>query len=175
MADGWTDEQRREAKRQLLEEDYAELLRQCLGDEVAFIKRIRNRTGLYVSFKDGTGLYDNGDNIRVVGCSPALAAYRLVATAVAKNWTAVSFSGSREFVMEAMRIAMQNGLRVVPKDSGQAAMLDEVMNERSGVGGGVAPQPVPASNLPQRIDTSKLAANKPSRQGVRQGPRSRRR
>jgi hypothetical protein len=175
VADGWTDEQRREAKRQLLEEDYAELLRQCLGDEIAFIKLIRNRTGLYVSFKDGGGLYDNGDYIRVVGCSPASAACRLVATAIAKNWTAVSFSGSREFVMEAMRIAMQNGLRVVPKDSGQAAMLDEVMSERSGVGGGVAPLPAPTPNILPRIDTSKLAANKPSRQGGRQGSRNRRR
>ena len=173
VADGWTDEQRREARRQVLEDDYAELLRQCLGDEVAFIRLIRNRASLYVSFKDGSGLYDNGDSIRVVGCSPELAAYRLVATAVAKRWTAVSFSGSREFVMEAMRMAMQNGLRVVPKDSGQAEMLVEVMNERSGVGGGVAPQPTPKPA--PRIDTSKLAANKPSRQGGRQGPRNRRR
>ena len=178
VAEIWNDEQRREARRQMLDEKYKDMLRQSFGDEVAFIRVNRKRPSLYVSFKDGASLYDDGDHMRIVGGDNDLAARRIVAAAIAKHWTAISFSGNREFVMEAMRMAMQYGLQVIPKNPDQAAMLEEVMKERSNMGGSesVTPSPTPVqSPTPKpapRIDMSKLANLRSSK--VANSPKGRR-
>lgn len=176
-AEHWTEERRREAKRLVLEEEYVERLRQLFHeDELAFIRRNRRKARLQIRFKDGANLYYDGDRLAIKDKNDLSAARRLVALAAEKGWTSISLSGNPVFVKEAMRLAMQNGMQVIPKNPEQAAMLDEVLKEGSGVVGGLVPRPLPAAQpkpMPG-LDLTKLAAFRNNSQKT-QGPKSRRR
>jgi hypothetical protein len=176
-AEDWNEDRRREAKRLLLEEEFIERLRQIFQeDELAFIRRNRRKARLQIRFKDGSSLYDEGDRLAIKDKNDVRAARRLVALAAEKGWTSVSLSGNSVFVKEAMRLAMQNGMQVIPKNPEQAAMLEEVLKEGSSMAGGSGQRPVPAPsapahNPPPQIDMSRLAALRKSNANRRSGPK----
>lgn len=183
VAEPWNAEQRREARRQLLDDEYRDMLQRLFGNDVASIRRNRKRPSMQIRFKDGASLHDEGDRLRIDDKDDQSAARRLVAAAVAKGWTAVSVRGNPQFVKEAMRQAMANGIQVLPLDAAQAEMLDEVMRERSSMGGAASPRPAPAPapapvQMPKTappIDMNKLAAMRQSNANRRAGPKMRRR
>lgn len=177
------EEQRQAARRRLLDDEYREQLRERFKDEIAFIRRNRKRPSLNFRFKDGSSLHDHGDRLQTDCKDEQTAARRLVIAAVAKGWTTVTFRGNAVFVKEAMREAMKNGLQIATTDAAQAALLDEVMQERSGIAGAgnpqpaaqAAPAPSPTPKPPPPIDMGKLATMRQQRTGgQKSGPKMRR-
>lgn len=169
----WNEEKKKEAKRLLLEEEYIEQLRILFRDEeLAYIRRNRRKGQLQIRFKDGSSIYDEGNKLRLNDRNPYRAARRLVGLAAEKGWTSISVSGSDVFVREAMRLAIQNGMRVIPQNSYQAAMLDEVMKEVSDGGSGNRPTPVQQPKPVAGLDLGKLASFRNSKKP--QGPKLRR-
>lgn len=178
------DEQRQAARRRLLDDEYRDHLRERFKDEIAFIRRNRKRPSLNFRFKDGSSLHDHGDSLQTDCRDEQTAARRLVAAAVAKGWTTITFRGNAGFVKEAMREAMKNGLQIATTDAAQAALLDEILQERSGVAGAgnpqpaaqAAPTPSPTPKAAPPIDVGELAAMRQQRSGgQKSGPKMRRR
>ncbi len=178
------EEQRQAARRRLLDDEYRDHLRERFKDEIAFIRRNRKRPSLNFRFKDGSSLHDHGDRLQIDCKDEQTAARRLVIAAVAKGWTTLTFRGNAVFVKEAMREAMNNGLQVATTDAAQAALLDEVMKESSGIAGGgnpqpaahAAPAPSPTPKAAPPIDMGKLATMRQQRtSGQKSGPKMRRR
>ena len=114
---------------------YEEQLRGLLGDEV---KNIWRKPGVLVVYtNDGGRINDTGGRIQAFSMSDRDAARRVVQVAMAKGWTAISLTGSPLFIAEAMRYAVSQGLRVVPKNEAEKAILASIIGE----GGTVEPVP----------------------------------
>lgn len=182
-AEPWDAEKHTAERRRLLDDAYRNALHERFGEDVVSIRRNRTGPSLHIKYRDGVSLHDYGARMNIDDRNPISAARRLVAAAVAKGWTAITFRGKPEFVKEAMREAMANGIRVVPTDEAQMALLAEVLEEQSGVGGAVAPQPAPAPaptpaptpvpKIPSQINVNKLAAMR--QRNPKSGPKMRRR
>ena len=86
-----------------------------------------NRVTLF--FKDRSKLVDNGDQIQAHGGTDAEAALRIVALAKLKQWQKVTFSGNQNFIQEAMRQAIMNGLEVEAEGEEQKKILLKIQND----------------------------------------------
>lgn len=170
-AEPWSEKRRREERRKLVEESYRNSVLGYFWNEVESHYFSQRAPSFRILFKDGCVLRDEGDRIRVGDDDDAQAARRLVSAAVAKRWTMISFSGSHFFVKEAMRLAIMNGMEVVPKDEQQGEWLEEVLSERSGVSGGMVGKlgTTPAPNHLPALDTNKLAGMRRQGPGRRSG------
>lgn len=132
-ADILSDKQRREVRRFIAEEDYAQMARTILGD--SFTRAHRHAGGMTLYFRDPGRITDRGDRLQVMGgMDDALAAKRVVALAVApgRGWKSISFSGSARFVELAMREALDHRLAIVAKNEEQKAILARLIAERQG-------------------------------------------
>lgn len=156
-AETLSERQLRELRRFTLSPEYEQSLRAALGNEIKHIHRTPR--GLVIYTTDGGRLNDNGDRIVAYKMNPNDAARRSVEIAAAKGWQAIQFEGSPEFVKAAMRYAVQQGIRVVPQDEAQKAMLVEILAEGQGSSGlSAAPLPAPSA----RPAPSPLPASVPS-------------
>lgn len=132
-ADILSDKQRREVRRFIADEDYAQMARTILGD--SFTRAHRHAGGMTLYFRDPGRITDRGDRLQVMGgMDDALAAKRVVALAVApgRGWKSISFSGSARFVELAMREALDHRLAIVAKNEEQKAILARLIAERQG-------------------------------------------
>lgn len=142
---GELDEKRkRDFKRRLLEESYQQQLSDMLAAELAYVRK--SRQSLEISFKDGGKVFDDGDRVRAYGDDDEASARRVVQLCKAKGWGAVKFQGNDGFLRAAMREAVAAGLKVVPADDHQAALLEEVIREQAGQAIGLRCEPV--SDIP---------------------------
>jgi len=106
---------------------YEEQLREILGDEV---KNIWRKPGVLVIYTNNGGrINDTGSRIQAFGMSDRDAARLVVQAAMAKGWVALSFTGSSRFCAEAMRYAISQGLRVVPRNEAEKAILVSILSE----------------------------------------------
>lgn len=152
-ADILNDRQRREVRRFIAEENYAQMAKTILGD--SFTRAHRHPGGMTLYFRDSGRITDRGDRLQVTGgMDDVLAAKRVVALAVApgRGWKSISFSGSARFVELAMREALDHRLAIVAKDEEQKAILARLIAERQGGMGAnsgptAAAQPTPADPL----------------------------
>lgn len=132
-ADVLNDKQRRQVRRFIAEEDYAQRVRAVLGD--SFTRAHRHSGGMTLYFRDPGRIADRGDRLQVMGgMDDALAAKRVVALAVApgRGWKSISFTGSARFVELGMREALDQKLAIVAKDEEQKAILARLIAERQG-------------------------------------------
>lgn len=132
-ADILNDKQRRQVRRFIAEEDYAQRARAILGN--SFTRAHRHSGGMTLYFRDPGRITDRGDRLQVMGgMDDALAAKRVVALAVApgRGWKSISFTGSARFVELAMREALHHQLAIVAKDEEQKAILARLIAERQG-------------------------------------------
>lgn len=132
-ADQLNDKQRRQVRRFIAEDDYAQRARAVLGE--SFTRAHRHSGGMTLYFRDPGRITDRGDRLQVMGgMDDALAAKRVVALAVApgRGWKSISFTGSARFVELAMREALDHQLAIVAKDEQQQAILARLIAERQG-------------------------------------------
>lgn len=83
-------------------------------------------------------LADHGDKIVALGAKPdqdALNAQRIVALARQRNWRAIKFSGTDQFVELAMREAMRWCITIHAQGEAQAATLARLVAEKQGAMG----------------------------------------
>jgi hypothetical protein len=85
-------------------------------------------------FKDSTKLLgkleDHGHKLTAIEFRSAkAAAFNIVSESKAKNWSSIQFSGSDEFVRHAITYAVQNGIRVKPKNPEQTKILKKVKTD----------------------------------------------
>lgn len=151
-AEALTEKQRRERRRQLLDQEYQDMLRSKLGDWVRHIHA--HPGGLTLYAHDYGYIKDSGDSITAHGMNTARSADRLIDLAIAKGWGSVVLRGNEFFLREAMAIAVRRGLPVQPLDDYQLAIWLEVQQGGSGaVDNGLAPQPsaAPTPSNPDAI------------------------
>lgn len=139
LAEQISEKKKRERRRYIVSEDYEHQIRMVLTDRIKEIKRFNDAVLIYLT---PTGyLRDKGDSIYANGVSDLDAALAIVDLACARGWTTVKFTGSDEFLRCAMQLALTRGLTVVPRDEGQARILEEVRVRLN-------PQPVPSNLQP---------------------------
>lgn len=119
-----SDRRSREMRRVSREPDYQSRMKKLFGEEVRGIKVLPR--GAVVYFKDGGQLRDDGVRFAVSHMTEADAARRLVKSALDRGWTSAVFTGSDQFLREAFRDALDNGLDIHPTNSHQARILAEV-------------------------------------------------
>lgn len=117
---------KREARRNVFTPDYEQRLRSLWGDS---FRPFPHGRGLVLYFDKPKQIRDDGSQVSARGMDHKEAAQKLVAIALAKGWTGVSFTGEQAFVKEAIRQAMLAGLEVVASDISQVALIDEVKAE----------------------------------------------
>jgi hypothetical protein len=139
---------RREMRRATQEPSYQERLALLFGDD--FVRAFRHPRGAVLYFKQAGQIRDDGDKLTVVGLmEEALAAQRIVALAIDREWPSISFSGSGSFVEKAMREAVKNGMKVVAKDDRQQRILTRILAERQGgEASSEGPKPIPPGAVP---------------------------
>jgi len=135
---------RREMRRAIQERSYEERMTLLFGDD--FLRAFRHPRGAVLYFKQSGQIRDDGDKLSVVGpMEETLAAHRVVALAIDRQWPSISFTGSGSFVEKAMREALKNGMRVVAKDDRQQRILARILAERQGgAASSAGPKPMPA-------------------------------
>lgn len=130
FAEPVSERKKRERRRYIVWEGYEPEIRSALGDRVKEIKRFNDAVLIYLN---PTGyLRDKGDSIYANSMSDLDAAQAIVDLAFTRGWTTVRFTGSDEFLRCAMRLALTRGLQVIPRDDGQAAILNEVVARMAG-------------------------------------------
>ncbi|MCX7143760.1 MAG: hypothetical protein NT123_22500 [Proteobacteria bacterium] len=101
-----------------------------IWDEVRHIYRAGS--GLVIYTKDGGRLHDNGDRIVAYKMAPKEAARRIIELCNLRAWKSISLSGSPEFVLEGMKLALSQGIRIVPTSKMQEEMLLALLAAQSG-------------------------------------------
>lgn len=128
-----TERKRRDLKRLTVEDDYEPLMRHLFGPELSHIYKHAGGAVLYFP-PEKQRIADAGHTLTAMGgMSDALAARRIVTIAKSRGWPSISFTGSPRFVELAMREALDQGIRVVPKGPEQQAILEKIMAERQGL------------------------------------------
>lgn len=142
-AEQLTDTQRRNLRRSIVENDYAQRMQTVLGDDLTRVYKHAHGATLY--FKQPGRIADQGDRLTVMGgMDEKLAAQRVVALACEKRWQTISFTGSASFVERAMREALKQHLTVVASTDAQMDILARIMAERrGGMGNAAGPAPLP--------------------------------
>ena len=136
------DKKRREMRRAIRDPNYDQMVANLLG--AGFKHVYHHQRGAVIYTTDGGRIHDYGDRLTVAHMDNKVAAQRMVALAVARGWTAIVFTGSNDFIREAMQEAIAQGLPVRPKDAMQQAILQEIMDSNYGAAG-VAAMPAEAT------------------------------
>ena len=112
---------------QALKNEYANALfdKQIEFKELKYV----DREAGFIKFNNGGLLTISDSKVTASGMSNQDAAENVVKSAVAKDWEAVSFNGSDEFIAEATKQALVNGLQVNAKDKHQQKIIERVTNE----------------------------------------------
>ncbi len=118
---------KRDSKRSLTEPNYEQWIRSLFGDEIRSVYHHAGGTVIY--FDRPQELRDEGHQVTARNMSVQDAAQKMVAIAVARAWTHISFTGSDDFVRAAVKQAMAKGLKVVPANVMQMGLIDEVRAE----------------------------------------------
>lgn len=130
-AEQLTDVQRRNLRRAMVEDDYAQRMQTVLGDDLTRVYKHAHGATLY--FKQSGRIADQGDRLTVMGgMDEKLAAQRVVTLACEKQWATITFTDSASFVERAMREALKQHLTVVASSRAQMDILAKVMAERQG-------------------------------------------
>lgn len=104
--------ERRELRRQLLDDDYLNLLRIHFSEAVRFVRR--GAKGITLHFKDGGRVQDFGDRVAAYAMPSASAAAALIDLAIMKGWPSVVLTGNEAFLKAAFAAALARGLIVQP-------------------------------------------------------------
>ncbi|MCK9258713.1 MAG: relaxase/mobilization nuclease domain-containing protein [Azoarcus sp.] len=105
--------ERRELRRQLLDEEYLNLLRIHFSESVLYVRK--GSKGITLHFKDGGRVQDFGDRVSAYAMPSASAAAALIDLAIMKGWPSVVLTGNEAFLKEAFSIALARGLMVQPR------------------------------------------------------------
>lgn len=138
------DKKRREMRRAIRDPNYDQMVANIIGP--AFKHVYHHQTGAVIYTTDGGRIHDYGDRLTVAHMDNKMAAQRMIALAVARGWTAIVFTGSNDFIREAMQEAVAQGLPVRPKDAMQQAILQEIMDDNYGAAGVAA---IPDEVMPE--------------------------
>lgn len=133
--------ERRELRRQLLDEEYLNLLRIHFSESVRYVRR--GAKGITLHFKDGGRVQDFGDRVSAYAMPSASAAAALIELAIMKGWPSVVLTGNEAFLKEAFSIALARGLMVQPRPD-QIEVFTAVQREyqerkRGKTGASIAP------------------------------------
>lgn len=139
------DTLRRDQRRALLTPQYTQAMREAFGESLRNIHAHNGGAVLY--FDKPKALRDDGTRITAHHMNHREAAELMVRAALAKQWKSVTFTGHQDFVRAAMLKALQAGLTVVPADTMQAGMLDEVKAQLCVQAVTLAGRPVQLSRL----------------------------
>ena len=107
------DSVRRNYKREILEKEYQQLIRDTFAAQVKFVRRSGSR--LILNFYNGGRVVDSGDKVTAHAMPSAQAAEAVIELAILKGWDSVVLTGNDEFLKEAFTIALTKGLAVQPK------------------------------------------------------------
>lgn len=131
-----SEKKRRDMRRSIRDPGYDQLIAALIGPQ--HLKHIHHhQRGAVIYTNDGGRLHDDGDKLTAYGyhMEHAVAAQRMVSIAVARGWTSIVFTGPEDFVREAMKEALAQGLPVRAKGELQQAILQELLDaERGAVG-----------------------------------------
>lgn len=151
-----SERKRRDMRRAIHDPDYERLIRSIFGADLKHVHRHPRGAAIYTT--DGGRIQDEGDKLTAYNMEHRLAARRMVELAIAKGWTSIVFSGPEEFVREAMREAMSQGLLVQPNGPDQKAIMQEILDAGRGAVGFVPeptpetkPEPEPLSDQPMSL------------------------
>lgn len=131
VADELTVRKRRDIRRLTVEKGYEKNVRAILGSELTRV--YIHPQGAVLYFREAGSIADAGDNLTARDGMPEdLAAKRIVALAMSRNWESITFTGSPFFVETAMRLAMSHGLAIKAKGPEQEALLAQLEAEKRG-------------------------------------------
>lgn len=139
------DKHKRDQKRELLTPQYTQAMREAFGEQLRHVHAHKGGAVLY--FDKPKALRDDGTNVTAHNMGHEEAAQLIVRAALAKQWKSVTFTGPPAFVRAAMLKAIQAGLTVVPADTMQAGVLDEVKAQLCVQAVKLAGQPIQLSKL----------------------------
>jgi hypothetical protein len=131
-----TKEQQRKMRRCIVEDIYSQQIAALFGQEVTRVYRHAGGATLY--FRGAGRIADRGHKLMAVGGMPVeMAAERIVLMAVSppKCWKTISFTGSDDFVLHAMREAYKHRIDIVAVGPTQQEILARVIAERQGAVG----------------------------------------
>ena len=154
VAEELTERRRREVRRIPHDDPYEVALQQLFPLDPPIVRRYpRVVVLIFRQPQPHPGrLADHGDKILALGARPdqdALNAQRIVALAQHRNWRAIKFLGSDQFVELAMREAMRFRMTIHAQGEGQAAILAKLVAEKRGAMGSNAG---PAVTAPPAFD-----------------------
>jgi hypothetical protein len=139
------DKQRKHIRRITSDPAYEQIVKQSLGDQLAWISK--TEVGPVLFFRDAGQIVDGGDNLVTLGgMDDVLAAKRIVAMAIhpQRGWKSITFTGSPSFLDLAFREALDHNLPIHTAGEQQAVILAKIMAERAG---GMGATTGPAQNI----------------------------
>jgi hypothetical protein len=144
-----SEKKRRDMRRAIREPGYDQLVASLIGPH--HIKHVHHhQRGAVIYTTDGGRLHDDGDKLTAYHMEHKVAAQRMVAMAIARGWTSIVFTGPEEFVREAMKEALAQGLPVRAKGELQQAILQELLDaERGATGIASSSEAMPEEPTPQ--------------------------
>ena len=150
-AGAMNDNQRRDYKREILEGEYQQLIRDTFAAQVKLVRKSGSR--LVLHFYNGGRVVDSGDKVTAHAMPSAHAAEACIELAILKGWDSIVLTGNDEFLKEAFTIALAKGLAVQPKPE-QLVVFTRVREEmerqkgRSAASQAIqAPSATPAASL----------------------------
>jgi hypothetical protein len=137
----------RKMRRAIVEKQYGAQVQAIFGDSLVLVSK--NGGGATLYFRDAGRIADRGSKLQVFGDMPTeLAAMRIVLMAVSppKCWKTISFTGSDDFVLHAMREAYKHRIDIVAVGPTQQEILARVIAEQhGGMGADAGPTSGPAN------------------------------
>lgn len=149
----------RERRRYIFSDDYPQQVELILQPYLPTWKKFNDAIVWYLQ-PQGT-VRDKGDWIQCKDIAPANAAELIVKMAIARGWNTIRFSGTDQFLFEAMRRAIQSGLVVSVVDAHQQMIFDQVRQSMglihlgltSGKASGIGPATDTETELPSLMQT----------------------
>lgn len=144
-----SEKKRRDMRRAIRDPGYDQLIAALIGPQ--HIKHVHHhQRGAVIYTTDGGRLHDEGDKLTAYNTENKVAAQRMVAMAIARGWTSIVFTGPDDFVREAMKEALAQGLPVRAKGELQQAILQELLDaERGAVGIASSSEAMPEEPAPE--------------------------
>lgn len=129
-----SEKKRRDMRRALRDPGYDQLIATLIGPD--HLKHVHHhQRGAVIYTTDGGRLHDDGDKFTAYHMEHKLAAKRMIAMAIARGWTSIVFTGPEDFVREAMKEALAQGLPIRAKGELQQAILQELLDAERGATG----------------------------------------
>lgn len=86
---------------------------------------LRDYRKAVLHFSDRTRVVDYGDKVESIGAGADTAAERIIWLALAKGWGSISLSGDDAFLRAAFALALEHGIKILPRDEWQLNLLQE--------------------------------------------------